>query len=100
MIYSLFDKKTAKQFDKIAKEKAILHKKEENAVTDFMRTSAKETIIEILDIVDAHGHPREQLSSKELREKYNSGNLEFDDIITLDALYKSNYQFFKNKDKQ
>lgn len=98
MLNSLFDKKTAKQFDSIAKQKAKLHKKEEDAVSSFMCSNSKDMIVNILDIAAEHGHPKEQESSKELLEKYNNGMLEFDDIITLDTLYKSNYKYFENKD--
>lgn len=100
MISSLLDKKTAKLFDKIAKEKALLHQKEEEAVTAFMCTYSKETIYKVLNIVDDNGHPTEKRLAGDLRNKYNTGNLEFDDIITLDMLYKSNYRFFGNKDEQ
>lgn len=96
---SLFDKKMAKQFDTIAKEKAKLHKKEVSAVEDFMSANSMKTIMRILDIVDANGHPNEKIASNELRNKYTSKELEFDDIITLEALYKSNYMFFMNKDE-
>lgn len=100
VLNSLFDKKTAKRFDTIAAKKAKLGKKEEAAVNDFMTKNSKETIVEILDIVDKNGHPKERYSSHELRKKYSQGKLAFDDIILLDTLYKSNYKFFKDKDKQ
>ncbi len=45
MINSLFDRKQAKQFDTIAKEKAKLHKKELSAVEDFMSSNSMETIV-------------------------------------------------------
>lgn len=99
MINSLFDRKQAKQFDTIAKEKAKLHKKELSAVEDFMSSNSMETIVKVLDVVDANGHPTEKAISLELREKYTNYELEFDDIMTLETLYKSNYRYFKNKDE-
>ena len=56
-----------------------------------------DTIIKILDVVDENGHPKEKITSHELRNKYINHELEFDDIKTLDALYKSNHKHFKNK---
>lgn len=98
MIDSLFDKKTAKRFDTIAKEKAKLRIEEKAAVTDFMAFTSRDTILKILDIVEEYGHPNEINLSRELRNKYcNDNRLEFDDLITLNTLYKSNYSFFKNK---
>ena len=99
VINSLFDRKQAKQFDTIAKEKAKLHKKELSAVEDFMSSNSMETIVKVLDVVDANGHPTEKAISLELREKYTNYELEFDDIMTLETLYKSNYRYFKNKDE-
>ena len=99
LLYSLFNKKQAKKFDAIAKEKAKLHMKEVTATEDFMSSNSTETIIEVLDIVDANGHPKEKELSHELRNKYTNNELEFDDIMTLEALSKSNYKFFKNKDE-
>lgn len=99
LLDSLFNKKQARQFDSIAKKKAKLHTKEISAVVDFMSCNSMETIVMVLDIVDANGHPKEKALSRELRNKYTSHELEFDDIITLEALYKSNYQYFKNKDE-
>ena len=72
MINSLFDRKQAKQFDTIAKEKAKLHKKELSAVEDFMSSNSMETIVKVLDVVDANGHPTEKAISLELREKYTN----------------------------
>ena len=81
------------------KEKAKLHKKELSAVEDFMSSNSMETIVKVLDVVDANGHPTEKAISLELREKYTNYELEFDDIMTLETLYKSNYRYFKNKDE-
>lgn len=99
MLDSLFDKKQAKLFDTIAKKKAKLHTKELSAVEDFMSSNSMETIVKVLDIVDANGHPNEKTLSHELRNKYTNHTLEFDDIMTLETLYKSNYKYFKNKDE-
>lgn len=37
-------------------------------------------------------------SAQNIKNKYLEDNLEFDDIMTLDKLYKSNYKEFKNKE--
>ena len=100
MLNSLFDKKTAKQFETISKERAKLQAKEDEAVKNFMHCNSMETIIAILDIVDQNGHPRERDLSLQIRNKYLNAELEFDDVKSLEALYKSNYRFFKNKDEQ
>lgn len=100
MLNSLFDKKTAKLFDTIATQKADLHEKEKAATNAFMDNCSAELINKVLDISESFGHPNEQKQSRELRNKYNTSELEFDDIMTLNALYKSNYKFFENKDAQ
>lgn len=98
MIDSLFDKKTAKQLDKIAVRKAQLERDEQEFVDNFMRTTSSDTITSVLDIVDAFGHPEEKVLSHEFREKYDHGQrLCLDDIMTLDSLFKSNYQNYSNK---
>lgn len=94
MIDSLFDKKTAKTFATIARKKAELHKREVEAAKKFMCDTSSDTIIEILDLVEKKGHPDEVSLSKELRNKYQGDRgLEFDDIMSLDMLYKSNYKY-------
>ncbi|HIQ60853.1 MAG TPA: hypothetical protein IAD31_04570 [Candidatus Enterenecus faecium] len=100
MVNSLFDKKTAKQFTAIAREKAKLQAKEQKAVDNFMHSSSMETIISVFDIVDVNGHPKEKALSSQLRNKYLQSELGFDDLMTLEGLYSSNYRFFKNKDEQ
>lgn len=99
MLNSLFDNKTAKKFDTIAKKKARVHDEEVAAAKEFMRNISRETVYNVLDTTDRSGHPDEQSLSLALRNKYDSGQgLEFDDIMTLDALYKSNYKQCNNKD--
>ena len=98
MLDSLFDNKSAKRFDKIAKEKAKIHEKELEAAKDFMRVTSRDTIQNVFDMTEKSGHPEEIELSHQIREKYNGGqNLEFDDIMTLEALYKSNYRVYYNK---
>ncbi len=97
MIDSLFDKKTAKTFDTIAKKKAKLHKQEVEVAKKFMCDTRPETIIEILNLVEQKGHPDEIRLSQEIRNKYQGDRgLEFDDIMSLDILYKSNYKYFSD----
>ena len=46
-----------------------------------------------------YGHPKEKIISQKIEEKYFAGEgLEFNDLINLDSLYKSNYQKFSKKD--
>lgn len=98
MIDSLFDNKTAKRFDKIAKEKAKIHEKENAAAKDFLSTTDSETIFNVLDMTDKFGHPKEKELARHIREKYEGAqDLEFDDIMTLQSLYKSNYKSNFNK---
>ena len=97
MIDSLFDKKTAKKFDKMARTKAKVFAEENKLVNDFMRTTDSETIFSLLNVVETYGHPEEQKISHDLREKYELGkSLSFDDVMTLETLYKSNYQNYAN----
>jgi len=100
LLDSLFNKKQIKQFNSIDKQKAKLRRKEISAVQEFMNSNCMETIVKILDVVDANGHPKEQAASHELRDKYTYHELEFEDIMKLAALYKSNYRYFKNSDEK
>ena len=54
---------------------------------------------EVLNVVKKYGHPKEKIISQKIEEKYFAGEgLEFNDLINLDSLYKSNYQKFSKKD--
>lgn len=88
-----------KRFDTIAKEKAALYKKETAAVEEFMRKNSAKSITQIFEEVEKNGHPKERALSIELKGKYTRGEFEFDDVMTLNSLYKSNYQLFINKDE-
>lgn len=97
MIDSLFDKKKAKKFDSIAHKRAKQDAEEREFVNEFMRTTSSDTITSVLDVVDKFGHPEEQKLSCEFRKKYVQGQkLGFDDLMTLQTLYKSNYQNYVN----
>lgn len=98
VIDSLMDKRMMQKFDRVAKEKAKVYQKEQEAVECFLQNNSKETIMEVLKVVSDKGHPCEQKSAQEIKNKYLENNLEFDDIMTLDKLYKSNYKEFKNKE--
>lgn len=100
MVNSLFDSKNAKRFDTIAKKKAKLHQEETKLVKEFLQNTTSETIYKVLDVVESNGHPHEKEQSRQIRNKYsNHEMLDFDDIITLDCLYKSNYKYCNNKDE-
>lgn len=98
MIDSLFDKKTAKKFDSVAHRKGKITTQESKLVNEFMRSTSSETITSVFDIVEKFGHPEERKLSYDLRKKYAQGErLEFDDIMTLQSLYKSNFPNYTNK---
>lgn len=98
MIDSLLDKNLSKKFNSLAKSKAKIQKKEDELCKKFMYETDKDTIFSVLDIVDKNGHPNEQKISKDLRAKYISKeNFSANDILSLEALYKSNYRNINNK---
>lgn len=99
MIDALFDNNTMKKFDDLAKKQAKLDDKKSDLAKKFMESIDSETLVKVLDVVKKYGHPNEKMLSEEIRNKYISGKkLEFDDLINLDSLYKSNYVKFLNKD--
>lgn len=100
MIDELFDKKLEKQLDKIAKEKAGLKAKEEEATKQAMSAIDPETIRQILDKVEFEGHPSEQKKCQFLRAKYEEENWEFDELMAFRTLYRSNWRKFQNKGDQ
>lgn len=101
MIDSLFDKNTIKKYDELAKKQAKLNARKETLAKSSLEKLEPETLINVFDIVEQYGHPNEKQLSEKLRNKYNSGTaLEFDDLLTLDNLYKSNVGKFSNKDVQ
>ena len=58
-----------------------------------------ETLVNVFDIVKRYGHPNEKRMSKGLEDKYSSGEgMDFDDLMNLDSLYKSNFEKFSIKD--
>lgn len=98
MIDSLFDKKTTKKINSIAKKKSDIEREETKLSKEIMTKTSKETIYNVLDISEKFGHPNEQESSKSIRAKYdNKEELSLDDILTLKMLYASNYQYMNNR---
>ena len=98
MIDSLFDKKTSKCFDKLARQQAELDEKKRYLSKQAKLKMESETITKIFDVVDNNGHPDEKELSNKIRQKYNDHiPLEFDDYMNLNDLYKSNFMFFSNK---
>lgn len=94
---SIFSKNTDKMAELIKKQKAKIQLKENKFISDFMKETDTKTISQIFDIVEKSGHPNEINQIKEIRLKYEKGNeLEFDDIISLNDLYLSNIEQFKN----
>ena len=99
MIDSLFDKKTMKKFDDLAAQQAELEDNQRNLVKETMRKINSRTFIDVFEVVKAYGHPCEQKLSAEIEKKYFLGEeLEFDDLINLDSMYKSNFENFSKKD--
>ena len=99
MVNSLFDKDTMKKFDALAKKQAKLEDKKKNLVKKSMETMNSETLVDVLGIVKKYGHPSEKKLSEEIEKKYFSGEeLEFNDLMNLDSLYKSNFEKFSKKD--
>ena len=99
MINSLFDKGTMKKFDALAQKQAKLNNEKSDLVKKTMEKMDPETLINVLDIVKKYGHPNEKKRSKEIESKYFSGeSLDFDDLMNLDSLYKSNFEKFSDKD--
>ena len=99
MVKSLFDKGTMKKFDALAKKQAKLEDKKKNLVKKSMETMNSETLVDVLGIVKKYGHPSEKQLSEEIEKKYFSGEeLEFNDLMNLDSLYKSNFEKFSKKD--
>ena len=70
-----------------------------NLVKKSMETMNSETLVDVLGIVKKYGHPSEKKLSEEIEKKYFSGEeLEFNDLMNLDSLYKSNFEKFSKKD--
>ena len=99
MIDSLFDKGTIKKFDEIAKKQAKLNEQKNNLVKQTMGKMDSETLVNVMEVVKKYGHPSEKKLTQEIEEKYFSGKeLQFDDLMNLDSLYKSNFEKFSKRD--
>ena len=98
MLNSLFDKNTMKHFDSLARKQAKLDERKKSLVQHFMENLDSDTINDIFQIVKKYGHPNEKKLSEEIEKKYFLGeDLEFDDLMNLESLYKSNYKNFSQK---
>ena len=100
MIDSLLDKKLSKKFDTLAQKKANIQKEENSLCKQFLAEISSETIVYVLDTVQASGHPGQRRKSEMLRNKYEEEDLSFDDIMELNELYKSNCRNMSNKGDQ
>lgn len=99
MVGSLFDKKTTKRIDAIAKKKASITLEVDKLSKQIMTKTSKEMIYNVLDMAEKYGHPKEQQQSKMLRDKYeNKEDFSIDDFLTLRALYNSNYEYSNRGD--
>lgn len=91
MLDSLLDRRTTKKFEALCDKIADIEKQKEKLEKAFMKKTTRETIDSALNIIDQSGHPIDKNASKLLRQKYESGEkLDFEDIVSLIALYKSN----------
>ncbi len=97
MVDSLLDKKLSKKFDTLAEKKADIQKEEDALCKQFLSEVSPETIVYVLDTVQASGHPKQRKASEMLRNKYEEDELSFDDIMKLNELYKSNCRSISNK---
>lgn len=99
MMDSLFEKGEMKRFDSLATKQAKLDEEKRILVKRTMEKMDSDTLLKVFDLVKKSGHPNEKDLSEKIEKKYNSGEaLEFNDLINLDNLYKSNYQKFLKKD--
>ncbi len=99
MISSLFDKKTTKKIDSLAKKISEIELEKEKLSKQIMTKTSKEMIYNVLDMAEKFGHPKEQQQSKLLRDKYeNKEDFSIDDLLTLRALYNSNYEYSNRGD--
>ena len=88
MVDSLLGKKLSKQFDTLAKKKAIMQEKEDNLCKAFLADTSSETIFFVLDRLLDSADPNHQALAEKLRNKYETDTLSFDDIMSLRELYK------------
>ena len=99
MVDSLFDKSATKKFDDLAKRQAQLNGKKGNLAKETMEKLEVETLVNAFEIIDKFGHPNQKKTSKILKNKYDAGNeLDFDDLMSLNIMYKSNIVKALNKD--
>lgn len=95
MYDSLFDKNIMKKFDDLSHKQAKLTDKKDRLAKNLMEKLDSETIYDVINIVKKYGHPREKKLSQEIEFKYSAGEkLDFDDLMLLDSLYKSNMNNF------
>lgn len=97
MVECLFDKSLDKRYDSLAKKQAALDERKRKLVGQTMEKIDAKTINEVIEVVMMFGHPYEKDKAEQIKGKYDSNYLEFDDLMTLRDLYKSNYQNFSNK---
>ena len=99
MIDSLFDKPTMKKYNALAQKQAKLNAQKNDLAKKSMEKLDPETLEKVLEIVKKYGHPNEIRITEKIEKRYFSGEeLEFDDLLNLDSLYKSNFKKFSNKD--
>mgnify|MGYP004644519033 FL=1 len=99
MIESLYDKKTSKRIDDLANKQAKLDNKKANLADEIMINLEPETLKKVFELIKKNGHPSEKKKSEEIEKKYEQGeDLEFNDWVSLDKLYKSNFGKFSKED--
>ena len=95
----MFDKKFFKKIDSIAKEKAKIQQKESEVCQEFMKITSPDIMVDVFNIIDQFGHPKEQDQAKQIKNKYESKeDLSVEDILSLDVLYRSCYSHMNKGD--
>ena len=95
MIDSIFSKSTTKEFDRIAKKLASLNDKKEKLADKAIRETDADTIKKVFELIKKYGHPCEKEECIIIEKHYDEGNrLTFDELMTLQTLYQSNYNHF------
>lgn len=91
MIDSLIEEGMMKKCDVLIKKQVKLDDKKREIADKISRKTPPEIVLNILDVSKQKGYIIEQNEAKRIEEKVSSGNeLDFDDWIIINNLYKSN----------
>ena len=90
--------KIAQDKKRIEEEERKLKLEGNKLLEDFYNYTTRDEILNVLTVIEKNGHPSEIIEVKEIREKYNNGELAYNEIDILDVLVKSNISYFKNEE--